>query len=284
MAQRMAVADAVAMIHVTQPDGRSKVCARGMGKAKTARYGPLGSIPKAGTAVLIKAAKSSDVLEGRQCRAPEGIHLMKPACVLALIALPFSALAVDGTVTIPAGSKIYVQPMDGFGSYIIAAIEKKRVPVVIVVDKESADFEIGGDAESQKAGWAKILLTRSAASTEEASINVTNVRTGTVVFAYNVNKQNAARGKQSAAEACAKHLKEVVTLNHAAGKFSEQEQPPPHDQQTAPPPTVGLGMAIDQVVGILGQPEGVADAGTKQIYSYKNLKVTFVNGRVTDVS
>ncbi len=135
---------------------------------------------------------------------------MKLACALALIALPFSALAVESTVTIPAGSKIYVQPMDGFGSYIIAAIEKKKVPVVIVVDKDSADFEIAGDAESQKAGWAKILFTRSAASTEEASINVTNVKTGTIVFAYNVNKQNAARGKQSAAEACAKHLKDVV--------------------------------------------------------------------------
>ena len=47
-------------------------------------------------------------------------------------------------------------------------------------------------------------LTRSAASTEEASINGTNIKTDVIVFAYNVNKQNAARGKQSAAEACAK--------------------------------------------------------------------------------
>jgi hypothetical protein len=111
---------------------------------------------------------------------------------------------------VPSGAKVYVEPMDGFGSYIIAAIQKKHVPVTVVADKSDADFEIGGNAESQKAGWAKILFTRSAASTEEASINVTNLKTGVIVFAYNVNKQNAARGKQSAAEACAKHLNEMI--------------------------------------------------------------------------
>jgi hypothetical protein len=59
--------------------------------------------------------------------------------------------------------------------------------------------------------------------------------------------------------------------------------PPPPDAPAGPPPTVGLGMSIDQVVAILGQPDRVADLGAKQIYSYKNLKVTFVEGKVTDV-
>jgi hypothetical protein len=130
---------------------------------------------------------------------------------LVFIVAALSLLAVDApTSKIPAGAKMYVQPMDGFGSYVIAAIEKKKVDVTVVSDRENADFEIGGDAESQKAGWAKILFTRSAASTEQASINVTNIKSGVIVFAYNVNKQNAARGKQSAAEACAKHLKDVI--------------------------------------------------------------------------
>jgi hypothetical protein len=135
---------------------------------------------------------------------------MKLVQLVVLVAAPFSALAIDSPGTIPAGSKIYVQQMDGFGSYVIAAITKKKVPVLIVSDREQADFEIGGDAESQKAGWAKIIWTGRTGSTEEASINVTNIKTGVIVFAYNVNKQNAVRGKQSAAEACAKHLKDVV--------------------------------------------------------------------------
>lgn len=56
--------------------------------------------------------------------------------------------------------------------------------------------------------------------------------------------------------------------------------PPPPDQ---PPATVSLGMSVDQVVAILGQPVTQASIGAKQIFSYKNLKVTFVSGKVTDV-
>jgi len=58
---------------------------------------------------------------------------------------------------------------------------------------------------------------------------------------------------------------------------------PPSDAPAAPPQTLGLGMTIDQVVAILGQPPKMATAGTKQIYSYKDLKVTFVDGKVTDI-
>jgi len=44
-----------------------------------------------------------------------------------------------------------------------------------------------------------------------------------------------------------------------------------------------LGMTIAQVVAILGQPDSIADAGAKQIYSYKDSKVTFTDGKVTAV-
>ena len=119
-------------------------------------------------------------------------------------------MAAGANPTVAAGSKIYVETMDGFGIYIIAAIQKKHVPVVVVSDKEQAEFVIGGTAESQKAGWAKMLLAGSAETTEDASILVTNVKTGVIVFAYSVNKRNASRGKQSAAEACAKHLNDAI--------------------------------------------------------------------------
>jgi len=51
------------------------------------------------------------------------------------------------------------------------------------------------------------------------------------------------------------------------------------------PQTVSLGDSIDQVIAKLGQPATVADVGKKKIYTYKNpnLKVTFVDGKVTDM-
>jgi hypothetical protein len=47
-------------------------------------------------------------------------------------------------------------------------------------------------------------------SNEQASIQVENLRTSEVVFAYSVNKPSSAHGKKSTAEACAKHLKEKI--------------------------------------------------------------------------
>jgi hypothetical protein len=50
----------------------------------------------------------------------------------------------------------------------------------------------------------------------------------------------------------------------------------------APPATVEIGQTPDQVTAILGQPDKILNLGPKQIYVYKDLKVTFVKGKVTD--
>jgi hypothetical protein len=50
-----------------------------------------------------------------------------------------------------------------------------------------------------------------------------------------------------------------------------------------PPPSVTLGMTIDQVVGLLGQPQAAADLGQKKIYTYGSMKVIFMDGKVSDV-
>jgi hypothetical protein len=59
-----------------------------------------------------------------------------------------------------------------------------------------------------------------------------------------------------------------------------QAQPAPAQ---APPVSIQLGQTVDQVVAALGQPEKTVNLGSKQIYVYKDLKVTFVNGKVSDV-
>jgi hypothetical protein len=113
--------------------------------------------------------------------------------------------------SIPTGARLYIAPVEnGFETYLAAGLVKKQVPVTIVGSREKADFEMTGVAESEKAGWAKMLFLGSAASKEQAGIKVVRISTDEVVFAYAVHKSNSARGKQSAAEACAKHLKEKI--------------------------------------------------------------------------
>jgi hypothetical protein len=65
----------------------------------------------------------------------------------------------------------------------------------------------------------------------------------------------------------------------------QQEQPAQAEQAPpqAPPAQIQLGQTIDEVVAALGQPERIANVGSKKIYVYKDLKVTFVNGKVSDV-
>ena len=109
---------------------------------------------------------------------------------------------------IPTGSKVYVAPMDGFETYLKDAMVKKKVPVVIVEQRDQADYEITGVSESKKAGAAKIIIMGNWHSTEDASIKVANLKSGDLVYAYSVHKQSSAHGKQSTAESCAKHLKD----------------------------------------------------------------------------
>jgi hypothetical protein len=126
-----------------------------------------------------------------------------------LFLVPAAARGQQG-LEIPRGAKVYVAPMDGFETYLKEAISKKNVPVEVVDDKAQAGFMISGNAGSQKAGMAKKLIFGSWHSNEEASITVTNLKTGEVVYAYAVHKENSAHGKRSSAEACAKHLKKII--------------------------------------------------------------------------
>lgn len=133
---------------------------------------------------------------------------------LALGAVGFAQdaeIKVDADGRIPKGSRFFIGPIgSGYDIYLAAAIHKKEVPIVIVTDKSKADFELSGVTESEKAGWAKTIFMWNTSTAEQASIKVVNLKTGTVVFGYNVNKGSSARGKQSSSESCAKHLKEKI--------------------------------------------------------------------------
>lgn len=130
--------------------------------------------------------------------------------LFALFGLPQASGQEAGKI-IPPNSKVFVSPMsDGFDEFLKAAIEKKKVPLQIVADKDQADFQITGQSETQKASTAKKVIMWDWRSNEQASIQVSNLKTSEVVFAYSVNKVSSAHGKKSSAEACAKHLKDKI--------------------------------------------------------------------------
>ncbi len=61
------------------------------------------------------------------------------------------------------------------------------------------------------------------------------------------------------------------------GQQAQQQAPPAEPQQ------IEKGMTPEQVKAALGTPEKIINLGTKLIYVYKDIKVTFLNGKVADV-
>lgn len=144
---------------------------------------------------------------------------MKRAVLILVAALAAVAWAAaqdkpaeaPASTKIPAGAKLFIAPMDdGFDTYMKGALIAKKVPVVVVDKKEDAEFEMTGHSETQKASTAKKVIMWDWHSNEQASVQVAELTSGTVAWAYSVNKTSSARGKRSTAEACAKHLKEKI--------------------------------------------------------------------------
>jgi hypothetical protein len=126
-------------------------------------------------------------------------HFFKLAAVVLLVAGAQSAVPQSDNNHIRSGAKVFVETMDGFGDNFVAALHTKQVPVVVVTDKDKADFFFGG--------YCNIFGDRHI----EANIKAVN-KDGTVVFAYDYQDAYPIHGKQSAAEACAKNLKKNMVV------------------------------------------------------------------------
>ena len=53
--------------------------------------------------------------------------------------------------------------------------------------------------------------------------------------------------------------------------------------QPAAPATIGIGQTVAQVMAAIGPPVTIVKLGAKEIYVYKDLKITFLNGKVSEV-
>jgi hypothetical protein len=122
------------------------------------------------------------------------------------------AKRVTDPTYIPGGSRVYVANINGlpgFENNLVAAFQKKRVNLIVVADRSLADFEINGFADSQKAGWAKIIFG-SGRPESEASMQLVNLRSGVVAFAVASYKVDSYNGNKSTAEHLAKNVRQKM--------------------------------------------------------------------------
>ena len=117
-----------------------------------------------------------------------------------------------------ARTTIYIEPQQGFETYIAAAILKKNVPVDVVTDQKKADFALKAapvEIKSESTGGkiARCLFAYCIGIEDKGNVSVQFIDTSSskMLWAYSVNKQRGgSKNEQAMAEAVAKHLKDFV--------------------------------------------------------------------------
>lgn len=117
-----------------------------------------------------------------------------------------------------ARTTVYIEPQNGFETYIAAAMTKKNVPADVVTDRAKAAYVLKAapieiKQESTGGKIARCLFAYCAGIEDKGNVSVQLIEASSskMVWAYSVNKQRGgSKNEQSMAEAVAKHLKEFL--------------------------------------------------------------------------
>jgi len=77
-------------------------------------------------------------------------------------------------------------------------------------------------------------------------------------------------------------ISQVFTIA-GSGDSSPPMMAPAQPPAQGSPPKIEFGQSPEQVLAALGQPAKVVDLGNKKIFVYRDLKITFIDGKVADV-
>jgi hypothetical protein len=193
---------------------------------------------------------------------------MKKAAVLLVL---FSASLSFTQISRPS---VYLEPQQGFETYIAAAIAKKGVPVDVVTDKTRAVYILRSapvEVKSESTGGkiARCLFAYCAGIEDKGNVSVQLIEVGStkMIWAYSVNKQKGgSKNQQSMAEAIAKHFKDFLP-NAPAISAAPPVAPTPAPAAVAVEPVAAPAPALTQAV--YQRPADPAPA-TTQVLSQDN--------------
>lgn len=120
-------------------------------------------------------------------------------------------------------ARLYIEPQDGFESYISAALIKKKGPLILTVIKGEAAYILTsavikvGESAGGKIARCLAVWCAGIQGTQTATVQLVDPLTNEVLWAYNVRK-SGSHNFQSSAEAIAKHLKEFLSKHPQPAK------------------------------------------------------------------
>jgi hypothetical protein len=192
--------------------------------------------------------------EGGSVHAPNGLMVAGKKSLLG----HFSATQSQGQTTklFPIGDKVYPTKLD-------VNVEKDSVALgIIACDSCNKTDPPSGNKAQIVFQFPKGSLAKASAGDVEDTIGQ--------LLAISDDSQQADQGGQQQDQG----------QGQGGGQGQGQGQ---GQQQQAEPQTIQMGMTTDQVQGAMGTPTKIVNLGAKQIYVYKDLKVTFFGGKVVDV-
>jgi hypothetical protein len=206
------------------------------------------------------AGRELDVVDanGTECAISEGD-------VLQLTPTPLPADATAATLVVLA-SKGGVECRKG-GAVTVGIVDLQDMQNRM---RESIGQGMGDLRAKQGQGGLPAIPASAAAATVKASF---------ATEAPPPDPDAAAQIAQQAQEAD-KAEREVLAQAAPDGEAVPAGGAPP---PAGPPATISLGQSVDEVTSALGQPKNVINLGAKKIYIYKDMKITFNSGKVTDV-
>jgi mono/diheme cytochrome c family protein len=169
--------------------------------------------------------------------------------------------------------------------------------MICAQDIKDADTALDAETKTAKYGEVESLMLRDTQTKPDASIlwvRLGQAQAGLMKYAdaeSSLNRalelestathQNAKAQSWANAELEKIHARSEMVAAPAPPPMPDIAPPPP--SADAPPPTIAIGQTRDQVSAAFGQPVRIAKLGVKEIFYYKDMKVTFTNGKVSNV-
>jgi hypothetical protein len=189
---------------------------------------------------------------------------------LAFMLLAFSAITLAQAPQIKSGATIYIEPADGYETELAAAMMKKHVPLVVVLDQKMADYILRVSLrktdynENSTSAWSAI----------SASIAVIDARSSQIVFAA---KASSNRGwVNHLADSCAEQLAQYMEKHK---QLVQVTNPNPSDLKPTPPSPAQASANIESTPSAQSIATPIEQAATDDAETQFHLGTLYETGK-----
>lgn len=130
--------------------------------------------------------------------------------------LACSGVCTSQTAQIRSGATVYIEPADGYETYLAAAIVKKHVPLIVVADKDKADYLLRSTVSHLQPNQPALIVNNNNVNGRynpeidprfpSTSIALIDAKSSEILFAYSAGAAVLNR----TSDRCAQHLKEFI--------------------------------------------------------------------------